>query len=191
MKQDEFEGLQTRAMHAASAVNKTHALSAPIWQTTSFVADSPEAYAEIAATSHPSEFYTRYGNPTHAQVEHTLATLEDGEAALVTGSGMGAITLAVMSQIKSGDHVVSQTDLYAGARALLRDVVPRWGVSTTFVDQTKVEEFAEALRPNTRLIYLESPSNPLLRITDLKAIAQLGKSRGITTVIDNTFATPV
>lgn len=191
MKQDEFDGLQTRAMHAASAVNKTHALSAPIWQTTSFVADSPEAYAEIAASSHPSEFYTRYGNPTHAQVEQTLATLEGGEAALVTGSGMGAITLAVMSQIKSGDHVVAQTDLYAGARALLRDVVPRWGVSTTFVDQTRVDEFKEALRPNTRLIYLESPSNPLVRITDLKAIAQLAKSRGINTVIDNTFATPV
>lgn len=191
MKQDEFEGLQTRAMHAASSVNKTHALSAPIWQTTSFVPDSPEAYAEIAAASHPSEFYTRYGNPTHEQVEHTLATLEGGEAALVTGSGMGAITLAVMSQIKSGDHVVSQSDLYAGARALLRDVAPRWEVSTTFVDQTRVDEFAEALRPNTRLIYLESPSNPLLRITDLKAIAQLAKSRGITTIIDNTFATPV
>jgi cystathionine beta-lyase/cystathionine gamma-synthase len=193
VKQDEldWEGLQTRAMHAARSLNKTHALSAPIWQTTSFVADSPEAYAEIAASQHPSEFYTRYGNPTHEQVERTLAELEGGEAALLTGSGMGAITLAVMSQIKSGDHVVAQTDLYAGARALLRDVVPRWNVETTFVDQTKVEEFEQAIRPNTRLIYLESPSNPLLRITDLKAIARLAKSRGISTVIDNTFATPI
>jgi cystathionine beta-lyase/cystathionine gamma-synthase len=191
VEKDEFEGLQTRVLHGATHLNKTHALSAPIWQTTSFVADSPEAYAEIAASSHPSEFYTRYGNPTHERVEHTLAALEGGEAALVTGSGMGAITLAVMSLIKSGDHVVAQSDLYAGARALLRDFAPRWQVETTFVDQTKTEEFEAALRPNTRLIYLESPSNPLLRLTDLKAVAKLAKSRGITTVIDNTFATPV
>ena len=191
MKTDEFEGLQTLALHGAEHLNKTHALSAPIWQTTSFLADSPEAYAETAASMHPSEFYTRYGNPTHERVEHTLAMLEGGEAALVTGSGMGAITLAVMSQIKSGDHVITQSDLYAGARALLRDFVPRWGIETTFVDQTKTEEFEAALRPNTRLIYLESPSNPLLRLTDLKAIASLARSRGITTIIDNTFATPV
>jgi cystathionine beta-lyase/cystathionine gamma-synthase len=193
VRHDEFdwEGLQTRALHGATHLNKTHALSAPIWQTTSFVADSPEAYAEIAASSHPAEFYTRYGNPTHERVEHTLAQLEGGEAALVTGSGMGAITLAVMSQIKSGDHVVAQSDLYAGARALLRDCVPRWGVETTFVDQTKVEEFEAAIKPNTRLIYIESPSNPLLRLTDLKAVTRIARERGITTVIDNTFATPV
>jgi cystathionine beta-lyase/cystathionine gamma-synthase len=191
MKKDEFEGLQTRALHAASHLNKTHALSAPIWQTTSFVADSPEGYAEIAASQHPSEFYTRYGNPTHERVEHTLAALEGGEAALVTGSGMGAITLSIMSMIRSGDHIVTQSDLYAGARALLRDLVPRWGVETTFVDQTRTEEFAAALRPNTRLIYLESPSNPLLRLTDLKALAELARARGIKTIIDNTFATPI
>lgn len=191
MKKDEFEGLQTRALHGAGNLNKTHALSEPIWQTTSFVADSPEEYAEIAASTHPSEFYTRYGNPTHERVEQTLAMLEGGEAALVTGSGMGAITLAVMSLVKTGDHVIAQTDLYAGARALLRDFAPRWGIEVTFVDQTKTEEFEAALRPNTRLIYLESPSNPLLRLTDLKAVAKLARSRGITTVIDNTFATPV
>lgn len=191
MEKDEFEGLQTRVLHGASHLNKTHALSAPIWQTTSFVADSPEAYAEIAGSSHPSEFYTRYGNPTHERVEHTLAQLEGGEAALVTSSGMGAITLAVMSQVRTGDHIVAQSDLYAGARALLRDFAPRWGVETTFVDQTKAEEFEAAIRPNTRLIYLESPSNPLLRLTDLKAVTSIAKERGITTVIDNTFATPV
>lgn len=191
MEKDEFEGLQTRVLHTATHLNRTHALSAPIWQTTTFMADSQEAYAETAASVHPTEFYTRYGNPTHERVEHTLAGLEGGEAALVTGSGMGAITLAVMSQIKSGDHVVSQSDLYAGARSLLRDFAPRWGIETTFVDQTKTEEFEAALRPNTRLIYLESPSNPLMRLTDLKAVTSLAKARGITTVIDNTFSTPV
>lgn len=191
MEKDEFEGLQTRILHGTTHLNRTHALSAPIWQTTSFQADSPEAYAEAAAALHPAEFYTRYGNPTHERIEQTLAMLEGGEAALVTGSGMGAITLAVMSLVKTGDHVVAQSDLYAGARALLRDFVPRWGVETTFVNQTKVEEFEAALQPNTRLIYLESPSNPLLRLTDLKAVTSLAKARGIKTVIDNTFSTPV
>lgn len=191
MEKDEFEGLQTRVLHGTTHLNRTHALSAPIWQTTSFLADSPEAYAEAAASTHPAEFYTRYGNPTHERVENTLAMLEGGEAALVTASGMGAITLAVMSQVKTGDHVIAQSDLYAGARALLRDFVPRWGVETTFVDQTKTEEFEAALRPNTRLIYLESPSNPLMRLTDLKAVTALAKARGIRTVIDNTFSTPV
>ncbi|HEX8177065.1 MAG TPA: aminotransferase class I/II-fold pyridoxal phosphate-dependent enzyme [Pyrinomonadaceae bacterium] len=191
MKKDEFEGLQTRILHSAEHLNRTHAITAPIWQTTTFMSDSPEAYAETAASVHPAEFYTRYGNPTHERVEHTLAEIEGGEAALVTGSGMGAITLAVMSQIKTGDHIVSQSDLYAGARALMRDFAPRWGVETTFVDQTKPEEFEAAIRPNTRLIYLESPSNPLMRLTDLKAVTTLAKARGITTVIDNTFSTPV
>ncbi|HKS30721.1 MAG TPA: aminotransferase class I/II-fold pyridoxal phosphate-dependent enzyme [Pyrinomonadaceae bacterium] len=191
MKKDEYEGLQTRALHAATHLNRTRAISAPIWQTTTFVSDSPEEYAETAASVHPPEFYTRYGNPTHERVEHTLASLEGGEAALLTGSGMGAITLAVMSQVKAGDHIVSQSDLYAGARALMRDFAPRWGVETTFVDQTRAEEFEAAIRPNTRLIYLESPSNPLLRLTDLRAVTSLAKARGITTVIDNTFSTPV
>ncbi|HYO91987.1 MAG TPA: aminotransferase class I/II-fold pyridoxal phosphate-dependent enzyme [Pyrinomonadaceae bacterium] len=191
MKKDDFEGLQTRVLHAAEHLNRTHAVAAPIWQTTTFTSDSPDAYAENAASMHPSEFYTRYGNPTHERVEHTLSELEGGEAALVTGSGMGAITLAVMSQIKMGDHIVAQSELYAGARALMRDFAPRWGVETTFVDQTRIEDFEAAIRPNTRLIYLESPSNPLMRLTDLKAVTSLAKARGITTVIDNTFSTPV
>jgi cystathionine beta-lyase/cystathionine gamma-synthase len=193
MKADgrDWEGLQTKAIHTASELNTTHALGGPIWQTTSFSADSSEHFAQIATAHHPAEFYTRYGNPTHKQVEATIAALEGGEAALVTGSGMGAIFLSMMSWLESGDHVVAQSDLYAGARALLRDVVPRWSISTTFVDQTKPEEFAEALRPNTKLIYIESPSNPLMRMTDLRAIAELAKSRGITTIIDNTFSTPI
>ncbi|MGH9901748.1 MAG: trans-sulfuration enzyme family protein, partial [Pyrinomonadaceae bacterium] len=150
-----------------------------------------EHFADIATADRTTEFYTRYGNPTHRQVEATVAALEGGEAALVTGSGMGAIFLSALTLLESGDHVVAQTDLYAGARALLRDVVPRWGVATTFVDQTNVDDFAAALRPDTKLIYLESPSNPLMRLTDLRAVVDLAKSSGATTVIDNTFATPV
>ncbi|MBV9960258.1 MAG: aminotransferase class I/II-fold pyridoxal phosphate-dependent enzyme, partial [Acidobacteria bacterium] len=124
-------------------------------------------------------------------VAATIAALEGGEAALVASSGMGSIYAAVMSLVEQGDHVIAQHNLYAATTKLFRDLFPRWGIERTLVDQTQTEEFAAALRPNTKLIYLESPSNPLLHLTDLKAIAELARERGITTIIDNTFATPV
>jgi methionine-gamma-lyase len=120
-----------------------------------------------------------------------MARLEGGEAALVTASGMGAICTSVMSLLAKGDHVVAQRNLYAGTAALLEDLLPRWGIECTFVDQTNAGRWAEALRPNTKLIYVETPANPLMRLTDLQAVAALGKTRGIITIVDNTFATPI
>ncbi len=187
----EGRGLQTTVLHEAGRLNETHAVTAPIWQTSTFSADSPEHLAELGEAVHPGEFYTRYGNPTHQQAAATIAALEGGEAALVAGSGMGAIFAAVMSLLRSGDHVIAQHNLYAGATKLFRDLLPRWGIERTLVDQTKPEEFAAAVRPNTKLIYVETPSNPLLRLTDLQAVSDLARGRGITTIIDNTFATPV
>ena len=183
--------LQTRVLHAADQLNETHAVAAPIWQTTTFRGDSPEQLAELGTTLHPTEFYTRYGNPTHKQVETVMAELEGGEAALVTSSGMGAIFAAVMTGLESGNHVVGQTNHYSATGKLFRDVLPRWGITCTLVDQTDVEAFPAAVRPNTKLIYIESPSNPLLHLTDIQAVAELGKSKGIRTMIDNTFASPV
>jgi cystathionine beta-lyase/cystathionine gamma-synthase len=124
-------------------------------------------------------------------VEVTIAALEGGETALVTGSGMGAIFPAITSVLQKGDHVVAQQTHYAGTAKLLRDYLPRWGMERTVVDQTQPELFEAAIQPNTKLIYLESPSNPLLKLTDLKAVADLAKSRGIITMVDNTFASPV
>jgi methionine-gamma-lyase len=193
MSREEFDGdgLQTRAIHAGKGENRTHAVTPPIWQTTTFAADSSEHFAEIATATRPAEFYTRYGNPTHKEVEATIVALEGGEAALLTSSGMGAIFTALMSTLGAGDHVVAQTNHYAGAMTLLDEMPRRFGVEVTLVDQTKTERFAEALRPNTRVIYAESPTNPLMQITDLRAVAELARGRGITTVVDNTFATPV
>jgi methionine-gamma-lyase len=193
MSKDEFDptGTQTAAIHADDSRNETSAVSPPIWQTTTFRADSSERFSEIAAATHPSEFYTRYGNPTHRQVEAVMAALEGGEAALVTGSGMGAIFSAVMSLLRSGDHVVAQRNLYPGSMTLLRELLPRWGIECEFVDQTDMRAFADALRPNTKLIYAETPTNPLMHITDLSAVAGLARERGITTIVDNTFATPI
>jgi cystathionine beta-lyase/cystathionine gamma-synthase len=193
MSREEFEGggFQTRAIHAGKGENHTHAVTSPIWQTTMFSADSSEHFAEIASAVRPAEFYTRYGNPTHKEVETTVAALEGGETALLTSSGMGAIFTALISSLRAGDHVVAQTNHYAGAMTLFEDLPEHFGIEVTIVDQTQTETFEAAVRPNTRVIYAESPTNPLMQITDLRAVAELGKSRGITTIVDNTFATPV
>ncbi|HVF56171.1 MAG TPA: aminotransferase class I/II-fold pyridoxal phosphate-dependent enzyme [Pyrinomonadaceae bacterium] len=185
------EGIQTKAVHAGRDRNTTHAVTPPIWQTTTFRADSSAHFAEIATAVKPSEFYTRYGNPTHSEVEATLVSMESGEAALLTGSGMGAIFASVMCGLRAGDHVVAQRDLYAGTATLFTELLPRWGIECSFVEQTSADRFAEAVRPNTKLIYAETPTNPLMRITPLRAVAELGRRRRITTVVDNTFATPV
>jgi cystathionine beta-lyase/cystathionine gamma-synthase len=183
--------MQTKLIHSARRANTTRAISPPIWQSTSFEAESAEAFAEIAQRTHPPEYYTRYGNPGHEQVEATLAVLEGGEAALVTASGMGAIFTAVMSLLRNGDHVIAQRSLYASASTLFVEVAPRWGIECTLVDGTRPDEFAAAIRPNTKLIYCESPTNPLMHLTDLRAVAELARPRGITTMVDNTFATPL
>src|SRR5215212_2726718 len=182
MSREEFEGggFQTRAIHAGKGENRTHAVTPPIWQTTTFSADSSEHFAEIATAVRPAEFYTRYGNPTHKEVEATLVALEGGEAALLTSSGMGAIFTALMSVLKTGDHVVAQTNHYAGAMTLLDEAPRRFGVEVTLVDQTRAEDFAEAMRPNTRVVYAESPTNPLMQVTDLRALSDIARPRGIT-----------
>ncbi len=187
----DLEGMQTKAVYAAKALNRTSAISPPIWQTTTFGAETAEEFAEIAVATKPQEFYTRYGNPNHAMVEETMAELEGGELALVFGSGMGAIFSAIAGSLKTGDHIVAQTNHYAGATTLLKDILPRWGIEVSYVDQTSNAEFADAVKSNTKLIYVETPVNPLMQLTDLSFIVELAKPRGILTICDNTFATPI
>ncbi len=149
MSREEFEGggFQTRAIHAGKGENRTRAVTPPIWQTTTFSADSSEHFAEIASAVRPAEFYTRYGNPTHKEVEATVAALEGGETALLTSSGMGAIFTALMSSLSAGDHVVAQTNHYAGAMTLFEDLPAHFGVEVTIVDQTQTEAFARGRPP--------------------------------------------
>jgi len=185
------KGQQTKAIHISREFNSTHAVSAPIWQTSTFSADSAEHFVEIAGAVKPAEFYTRYGNPTHEQTEATIAALEGGESALLTASGMAAIFTAAMCFLEKGDHIVAQRNLYANTSVLFSDVLSRWGIECTFVGQTETEQFAANILPNTKLIYLETPTNPLMQITDLRAVAEIAQERGIMTIVDNTFATPI
>jgi methionine-gamma-lyase len=135
--------------------------------------------------------YTRDGNPTFTRVDKIIAELEGAEAALLTASGMGAISAAVLTLISAGDHVIAQKSHYMGTSQLLSTFLPRFGVDVTLVDQAKPAAFAEAVRPNTKLILIETPSNPLLTLTDLQAVANFARAHGIVTLCDATIATPI
>lgn len=166
-------------------------ISSPIWQSSTFRFRTPEQVAEASVTDRPGGFYTRYGNPNFAAVECALATLEGGESALVTGSGMGAIMLVFLCLLESGDHVVAQEAHYVGTMKALGRWLPRQGIEVTQVDQTDVDAFERAIQPNTRLIYVETPTNPTLTLTDLSGVADLARESGVVTCADNTFASPI
>jgi len=142
----------------------------------------------MATQTAPAHFYTRYGSPNTKQVEALLVELERGEAALAVGSGMAAISAALLSNLAAGDHVVAQQTHYTSALTLLTQTLPRFGVEVTQVDQRQTKAFAQALRPTTKIIYTESPSNPTMDLTDLRATAALAHSVGALAITDNTFA---
>ncbi|MDP9025089.1 MAG: aminotransferase class I/II-fold pyridoxal phosphate-dependent enzyme, partial [Candidatus Eremiobacteraeota bacterium] len=136
-------------------------------------------------------FYTRYGNPNQGDVARVVAAIEGAEAALVTASGMGAISAVALSLLHSGDHVVAQRVIYAGTRWLLNDTLSRFGIGVTYVDQKDTQAFGRAIRPNTKLVMLETPSNPLLHITDLRAVSGIAHAAGALVTADNTVASPI
>ncbi len=181
----------TLAVHAGEPPCRvTGALDTPIYQSTTFVSTSADEMAAVYGEEKFGYMYTRYGNPTIRALEEKIEKLEGGEAALAFSSGMAAISSAILGYVKAGDHVVASRSLYGAAYNFLNRKLPRMGASTTFVESTRVEDFEKAIRPNTRMIYFETPSNPVLAILDIAALAALGRSRGIPTMIDNTFASP-
>jgi methionine-gamma-lyase len=182
---------ETKVIHLDRALNATSAVSPPIFQTANFRSDSAEDFAQRAGQARHPEFYTRYGNPNLSQVEAVLADLEGAESALVTASGMGAITAAVLTIVHNGAHVVAQKNHYGGTLNLLRNLLPKFGVEVTQVDQVDPNEFERALRPNTKLVLVETPSNPTMTLTDLRAVADIARAHGVTTLMDNTFASPL
>ncbi|HEV2987910.1 MAG TPA: PLP-dependent aspartate aminotransferase family protein [Candidatus Angelobacter sp.] len=183
--------IETKLIHADRHLNSTSAVSPPICQTATFRAHSAEDFAHRSDEPRHPEFYARYGNPTSSQVESVLAALEGAESALVTASGMSAVSTAVLTIVGQGSHVVAQTNHYGATITLLQKLLPKFGVAVTQVDQRDAAAFERALKPNTKLILVETPSNPVMALTDLRAVASLGKARGITTLVDSTFATPI
>jgi len=180
---------ETEAVHGGKSLHKKNGpLSAPIYQTSTFeVTDMQE---QVRATPTDS-FYTRYGNPTHTVAENAIARLEGTDAALLFSSGMAAITTSMLSLVKAGDHIVAQRDIYGGVTKFLSQWLPKLGVETTFVDTNDIEQHERAIRPNTKLLHIESPTNPTVRVVDLEKIAALARKHGLISTIDSTFATPI
>ncbi|MEH1101542.1 trans-sulfuration enzyme family protein [Micromonospora sp. CPCC 205561] len=184
-------GFGTTAVHGDDGLHPGGAVSPPIVQSATFSAESDERFAAVATETRGEAFYTRYGNPNHAQVAAVVAELEGVEAGLVTASGMGAISTIALALLAAGDHVVVQRSTYGGTTSLVTGLLARFGVAFTQVDQTDPDAFARALRPRTRLVLVETPSNPLLELTDLAAVVELAHANDALVAVDNTFATPV
>lgn len=188
MKKHKFRQ-ETEAVRGGSSLHKKNGpLTSPIYQTSTFeVTDNEE---QVRATP-TDRFYTRYGNPTHTVVENAIAELEGTEAALLFSSGMAAITTSILALVKTGDHIVAQRDIYGGVTKFLSQWLPKMGVETTFVDTNDLEQHERAIRPNTRIVHVESPTNPMVRVVDLEKIAALARKHKLISTIDSTFATPI
>jgi cystathionine beta-lyase/cystathionine gamma-synthase len=173
----------TRAVHAGHSTDDPfHALSTPIYQTATF------GWQDFDAEADP--MYTRYGNPTRTATEKTLSAIEGAADALHLSSGMAAIATAC-SILRPGDHVLCTRDVYGGTHKLFSNYITEYGIEVTYADACDIETFASEIRRTTRLVWLESPTNPTIRVVDVRACAKLAKDAGATVVVDNTFATPV
>ena len=184
-------GLGTTAIHAGTLKNLYGTLAMPIYQTSTFIFDSAEQGGRRFALEEAGYIYTRLGNPTTTTLENKIAALEEGEAGIAMSSGMGAISSTLWTMLKAGDHVVTDKTLYGCTFALMNHGLTRFGVEVTFVDTSNLEEVKNAMKENTRVIYLETPANPNLKIVDLEGVCKVAHTNPNTLVIvDNTFATP-
>lgn len=181
----------TRCVHAGEGKNPYGAHSSPIYQTSTFVFESAEAAAEVFSGK-PGYRYIRSppSTPTHAAFIEKICALEGGEAGLAFSSGMAAETALVLSQMKEGDHLISTDVIYGGTYGLFSSLITGFGVDVSFVDTTDPENVKDALRPNTRMIFLESPANPTMAVCDIGEICRMARDAKAVSVVDNTFATP-
>ena len=185
------KGIGTKTIHGGHTKNPFGTLATPIYQTSTFVFDSAEQGGKRFALEEEGYIYSRLGNPTTAVIEEKIALLEHGEMAAATSSGMGAISSTLWTLLKAGDHVIADTTLYGCTFALLSHGLTKFGVEVEFLNTADLEAVKKAMKPNTRVVYLETPANPNLKITDIAEIAKIAHTNEYTkVVVDNTFATP-
>ena len=183
-----FETLQLHAGQVVDATTKSRAV--PIYQTTSFVFEDTQEGAELFALQKAGNIYTRITNPTTSAFEERIAALEGGVGALATASGIAALTYTILGLAHAGDHVVAASTIYGGTFNLLKETLPRYGITTTFVDIDNLEEVEAAIKDNTKLVLIETLGNPVINIPDIEKIAEIAHKHQIPLVADNTFATP-
>jgi methionine-gamma-lyase len=181
----------TRAVHAGQHPDPaTGAVSVPIYASSTFVFQNAEQGAARFQGKEMGYIYSRLGNPTVRALEESIADLEGGEDCRVTASGMAAISTAAMAVCKGGDHILAGDALYGGTHKVFTDILKAYGVQCTLVDTSDPVAVEKAIKPNTKLLYIETPSNPMMKLTDMKAVSKIARKKGITTIADNTFMSP-
>jgi len=183
-------GFDTRLVHAHADGDPYGAVNVPIYQSSTFAFRNAAHGAALFAGKESGYIYTRIGNPTIRALEGTVAGLEGGVGGIATSSGLGAVAAVYMALLDAGAHMVSTASVYGPSRGLVEQHLTRFGVQASYVDTSDLKTVRQALRPETRLIYVETPSNPAMQVTDLRAVAQIAREHGCLLVVDNTFASP-
>lgn len=184
--------IDSQCIHGPKKANDPHgALTSPLYQTSTFhFTDAAQGAARFAGEE-PGYIYTRLGNPTTTELEQKVAQLENCEAAAATATGMGAVSASVLSFLSQGDHLVASSALYGCTFAFFAHMLPRWGIEVSFIDMTNEQALREAIRPNSKMIFAETPINPTMAVMDLDLISDVAKQHQLISVIDNTFLTPL
>ena len=182
---------ETRMVHAGSLRSQFGEMSEALFLTQGYVYETALTAEKRFTNELPGYQYSRFSNPTVTMFEQRMASLEGAEAARATATGMAAVTTAMMGQVRAGDHVVAAKAIFGSCRYVVEDHLPRYGVSSTLVDGCDLDQWRNAVRPNTKTFFLESPTNPTLDVLDIKAIADIAHSAGATLVVDNVFSTPL
>ncbi len=182
---------ETRLVQSGTLRSQFGETSEALFLTQGYVYENSAQAERRFKNEEPGFQYSRFSNPTVAMFEDRMAAFEGAEAARATATGMAAVTLALVGQLKTGDHVVAAKALFGSCRYIVEDYLPRYGVASTLVDGTDLEQWRNAVRPNTRTFFLETPTNPTLEVIDIEAVAQIAHAAGATLVVDNVFATPI
>jgi methionine-gamma-lyase len=183
-------GFNTKLVHAGIREDAHGSVVTPIYQTSTFAFEDAKQGADRFAGAEDGYIYTRIGNPTTAALEENVAQLENGFGATATASGMGAVSTLYLALLNAGDHVVSTDSVYGPSRGLMEKHMSRFRVESTYVDTSDLDNLRRAIRPDTRLVYVETPSNPAMSVTDLRAAAEIAHGAGALLAVDNTFASP-
>ncbi len=183
-------GFNSRLIHSGGMEDALGSAVVPIYQTSTFKFRNVDHGAQCFSGESDGYIYTRLGNPTIKALEKTLASLEGGYGGIATSSGMGAVSTVYMTYLAQGDHMVSHESLYGPSRVIMETLFSRFGIESSYVDATNPDNIRDAIRPNTKLIYLETPANPTMGITDIEAVANLVKGKNIKICVDNTFCSP-
>lgn len=188
---EKFSGIESILIHGGELEDEYGSAVVPIYQTSTFKFRNVKHGADLFAAREKGYIYTRIANPTIDVFEKKMAMIEKGYAAIATSSGMGAVSVVYLALLSKGDHVVSTAAIYGPSRNIMENHMSRFGIESTYISTTDAEAVKQAIRPNTKVLYIETPTNPTMEITDIEAVSRIAHEHNILVVVDNTFCSPV